>query len=69
MAGFATLLRLGSGMAPTLRTEITVPLPPGTSSRRRGRSTGLTMRRFSHDIGQSSSLDEAIARLNAEFPA
>jgi transposase-like protein len=69
MAGFATLLRLGSERPPTPRAEISPPLQPGATLRRRGRSTGLTSARFSHQIGESTSLEEAIAKLTEELPA
>jgi transposase-like protein len=69
MAGFATLLRLGSELPPTPRALISPSLQPGATARHRGRSTGLTSARFSHQIGESASLEEAIAKLTAELPA
>jgi len=42
MAGFATLLGLGTSLAPTTADEIRAPLPSSAAKRRRGRSTGLT---------------------------
>lgn len=69
MAGFATLLRLGSELPPTPLAEIASPLQSGATSHRRGRSTGLTSARFSHQIGESASIEEAIARLTGELPA
>ena len=65
MAGFATLLGLSAVLPPTTTDEILSPLAPDETSRRRGRSTGLTTRRFSHAIGSSPNLDAAVARLNA----
>jgi len=46
MAGFATLLDLGTVQPPTPIAEILSPLSPESKSRRKGRSTGLTTRRF-----------------------
>ena len=65
MAGFATLLGLTADLPPTTTEEILSPLLPGETSRRRGRSTGLTTRRFSHEIGSSPSLEAALDRINA----
>lgn len=45
MAGFATLLGLGTTQSPTTAEKIRAPLSPGAASRPRGRSTGLTSRR------------------------
>ncbi len=69
MAGFATLLRLGSELPPTPLVEISSPLLAGATARRRGRSTGLTSARFSHQISESTSLEEALAKLTKELPA
>lgn len=65
MAGFATLLGLGTILAPTPVERILSPLSPGTAQRRRGRSTGLTTARFSIQINEASSLRAAQASLNA----
>jgi len=65
MAGFATLLGLGTILAPTPVARILSPLSPGTTTRRRGRSTGLTTARFSVQINEAASLQEAQASLNA----
>lgn len=65
MAGFATLLGLTTDLPPTTTDEILSPLSPGEPSRRRGRSTGFTSRRFSHQIGTSPTLETAVARLTA----
>ena len=65
MAGFATLLGLTTLLPPTTTEEILSPFSPGERSRRRGRSTGLTTRRFSHRIGTSPTFDTAVALLNA----
>ena len=65
MAGFATLLGLTAVLPPTTTDEILSPLAPDETSRRRGRSTGLTTRRFSHQIGTSPTLETAVARLTA----
>jgi len=46
MAGFATLLGLGTTQPPTTIEEIRSPLVEGTTKRRRGRATGLTSTRF-----------------------
>lgn len=45
MAGFATLLGLGTSQRPTTADEIRSPLTPGATKRRRGRATGLTSTR------------------------
>lgn len=50
MAGFATLLGLGTDLGPTTTDEIRSPLAPGSAARHRGRSTGLTSSRFSLTI-------------------
>lgn len=50
MAGFATLLGLGTIIGPTTGDQIRSPLVPGATTRRRGRATGLRTRRFSLDI-------------------
>ncbi len=50
MAGFATLLGITTEIAPTTTDEIKSPLSPSGGSRRRGRATGLTTARFSHEI-------------------
>jgi len=42
MAGFATLLGLGTALPPTTGDAIRGPLSPGNAVRRRGRATGLT---------------------------
>jgi hypothetical protein len=63
MAGFATLLGLGAALPPTTTDEILAPLSAGTTSRRRGRSTGLTTARFSVQVNQAASLEEARASL------
>jgi len=65
MAGFATLLGLTAILPPTIAEEILGPLSSGQTSRGRGRSTGLTPRRFSHRIGTGPTLETAVARLNA----
>lgn len=65
MAGFATLLGLTTALPPTTGAEIHAPLAPDQAARRRGRTTGLTTRRFSHQIGESPSLEVAISRLTA----
>jgi hypothetical protein len=44
-------------------------LGPGETVRHRGRSTGLTSARFSHQLGESASIEEAIAKLTAALPA
>lgn len=63
MAGFATLLGLGAALPPTTTDEILSPLSAGATSRRRGRSTGLTTARFSVQVNQAASLEEARASL------
>jgi len=63
MAGFATLLGLGAALPPTTGDEILAPLLAGATSRRRGRSTGLTTGRFSIEVNQSASLEAARASL------
>ncbi len=45
MAGFATLLGLGTSQGPTTADEIRSPLSPGAPTRHRGRATGLTSNR------------------------
>jgi hypothetical protein len=65
MAGFATLLSLGTILAPTPVERILSPLSPGTTQRRRGRSTGVTTARFSIQINEAASLQAARASLNA----
>lgn len=50
MAGFATLLGLGTALGPTTGDQIRSPLAPGATARRRGRATGLTTGRFSIEI-------------------
>ena len=42
MAGFATLLGLGADLPPTPTSQILAPLPPGSTTRRKGRATRLT---------------------------
>ncbi len=42
MAGFATLLGLGTALPPTTGDAVRGPLLPGLGARRRGRATGLT---------------------------
>jgi uncharacterized protein YchJ/transposase-like protein len=63
MAGFATLLGLGAALPPTTTDQILSPLAAGAPSRRKGRSTGLTTARFSIQINQAASLEEARASL------
>jgi ribosomal protein L37AE/L43A/transposase-like protein len=46
MAGFASLLGLGTSQSPTTADEIRAPLPGAAAKRRRGRSTGLTATRW-----------------------
>jgi len=67
MAGFATLLGLGTALPPTTAAEIASPLAPGATVRPPGRSTGLTSRRFSHQINTSPTLEAAVAHLTAEI--
>ncbi len=50
MAGFATLLGLGTTLGPTTSDQFRSPLAPGATTRRRGRATGLTSGRFSLEI-------------------
>ncbi len=45
MAGFATLLGIGTAVGPTTGDEIRSPLAAGSATRRRGRATGLTSAR------------------------
>ena len=45
MAGFATLLGIGTAVGPTTGDEIRSPLTAGSATRRRGRATGLTSAR------------------------
>lgn len=55
MAGFATLLGLGTALPPTTGDQIRGPLSPGTATRRRGRSTGLTgTRRLTMEVIERS---------------
>jgi transposase-like protein len=61
MAGFATLLGLGTTSPPTPIEQILSPLADGATSRRRGRSTGLTKARFSIQIIERSSLEDVLA--------
>ena len=61
MAGFATLLGLGTAQPPTPIDRILSPLSDGATSRRRGCSTGLTKARFSIQIIERSSLDDVLA--------
>ncbi len=65
MAGFATLLGLGTILAPTPVARILSPLSPSATRRRRGRSTGLTTARCSVQINEAASLQAAQASLNA----
>ncbi len=65
MAGFATLLGLGTILAPTPVAQILAPLSPGTTTRRAGRSTGLTTARFSIQTNEAADLQAAEASLNA----
>ena len=58
MAGFATLLGLGTVSPPTPIERILSPLSDGASSRRRGRATGLSSARFSIQVIERSSLAE-----------
>lgn len=67
MAGFATLLGLGTALPPTTAAEIASPLAPGATVRPPGRSTGLTSRRFSHEINTSPTLEAAVAHRTAEI--
>lgn len=69
MARFATLLRLGADLPHTPPAEISSTLPAGATARRPGRSTGLTSARFSHQVGERASLEEAVAKLSRELPA
>lgn len=46
MAGFASLLGLGTSQSPTTAHEIRAPLSGAAAKRRRGRSTGLTATRW-----------------------
>lgn len=50
MAGFATLLGIAAEISPTTTEDIKSPLAPASSVRRRGRATGLTTARFSHEV-------------------
>ena len=61
MAGFATLLGLGTTSPPTPIEQILSPLADGATGRRPGRSTGLTSGRFSIEIIERSSLDDIVA--------
>jgi hypothetical protein len=61
MAGFATLLALGTTSPPTPIEQILSPLSGGATSRRRDRSTGLTSARFTIEIIERSSLDDILA--------
>ncbi len=61
MAGFATLLGLGTTSPPTPIEQILSPLADGATGRRQGRSTGLTSGRFSIEIIERSSLDDILA--------
>ena len=61
MAGFATLLGLGTTSPPTPIEQILSPLADGATGRRRGRSTGLTSGRFSIEVIERSSLDDILA--------
>ena len=61
MAGFATLLGLGTAQPPTTIERILSPLSDGATSRRRGRSTGPTKARFSIEVIERSSLDDVLA--------
>ena len=63
MAGFASLLGLGAALPPTTTHEIHSPLTAGTTTRRRGRSTGLTSARFSIEINESPSIEAARASI------
>lgn len=65
MAGFATLLCLGTTSPPTPIEQILSPLADGATARRPGRSTGLTTARFSIQINEADSLLAAEASLNA----
>jgi transposase-like protein len=62
VAGFATLLGLSADLPPTTAAQIQSP-KPGTGPRRRGRATGLTTGRFSVQVGESKTLEEAISRI------
>lgn len=61
MAGFATLLGLGTAAPPTPIERILSPLADGATNRRRGRATGVTSARFSIDIIERPALDGVIA--------
>jgi hypothetical protein len=50
MAGFATLLGIAAEIPPTTTEDIKSPLSLASSVRRRGRATGLTTARFSHEV-------------------
>ncbi|MEO7396339.1 MAG: hypothetical protein ABIW50_06955 [Candidatus Limnocylindria bacterium] len=55
----------GCAVAPTPVAQILAPLSPGTTTRRAGRSTGLTTARFSIQTNEAADLQAAEASLNA----
>lgn len=64
MAGFATLLGLGTTSPPTPIEQILAPLADGATGRRPGRSTGLTSGRFSVEIIERRPLDDDLTDLD-----
>jgi ribosomal protein L37AE/L43A len=65
MAGFATLLGLGTVLPPTPASEILASPQPATAARTPGRSTGLTGTRFSIEINQAPTLEAATRAIEA----
>ena len=63
-AGFATLLGLGAGLAPTTMADLRGSVAEG-EKRRRGRATRLTSARFSVEVVRRWSLAGALADLGA----
>jgi len=61
MAGFATLLGIGTSVGPTTGDEIRSPLASGSATRRRGRATGLTSVRHPNPPAADLLDDEAPA--------
>lgn len=68
MAGFATLLGIASEIPSTTTEDIKSPLAPAASVRRRGRATGLTTARFSHEVVEVSRRGRRATKVSTTGP-